>query len=222
MPSALSIIRVLKWICTLGLLLTVAVGAAVIDRRVTMLLLPPFFMYWGQTDSFAPRSLLKVPSVSRQGSPSMPPGTGTLTCCAESNRAQRATPGVAGVASCATTRLAHHPPVDSLQPYVSEAATVCNRGLPPCVWKVTGGCVRSASHNGTARAAHEAAAHGVAACGTQSRNPAAHAHMHFAGRDPAHPFAQAALHETQPPRCVETPPPCGRSGRQTAGLGFMA
>ena len=45
MSTALTIIRVLKWLSTLGLLLTVAIGAAVIDRRVTMLLLPPFFMH---------------------------------------------------------------------------------------------------------------------------------------------------------------------------------
>jgi hypothetical protein len=45
MSTALTIIRVFKWLSTLGLLLTVAIGAAVVDRRITMLLLPPFFMH---------------------------------------------------------------------------------------------------------------------------------------------------------------------------------
>lgn len=45
MSTALTIIRVFKWLSALGLLLTVAIGAAMIDRRFTMLLLPPFFMH---------------------------------------------------------------------------------------------------------------------------------------------------------------------------------
>ena len=45
MTTTLTIIRVFKWLSALGLLLTVAIGAAMIDRRFTMLLLPPFFMH---------------------------------------------------------------------------------------------------------------------------------------------------------------------------------
>jgi hypothetical protein len=44
MSTALTIIRVLKWLSTLALVLTAAAGAALIDRRFTMLMLPPFFM----------------------------------------------------------------------------------------------------------------------------------------------------------------------------------
>ena len=45
MPTALTIIRVLKWLSTLALVLTAAAGAALLDRRFTMLVLPPFFMH---------------------------------------------------------------------------------------------------------------------------------------------------------------------------------
>lgn len=45
MPTALTIIRVLKWLSTLALVLTAAAGAALLDRRFTMLMLPPFFMH---------------------------------------------------------------------------------------------------------------------------------------------------------------------------------
>ena len=58
MSTALTIIRVLKWLSTLGLLLTVAIGAAVIDRRVTMLLLPPFFMRMPMSRSPAQQPIL--------------------------------------------------------------------------------------------------------------------------------------------------------------------
>ena len=45
MSTALTIIRVLKWLSTLALVLTAAAGAALLDRRFTMLMLPPFFMH---------------------------------------------------------------------------------------------------------------------------------------------------------------------------------
>ena len=45
MPTALTIIRVLKWLSTLALVATAAFGAAFLDRRFTMLMLPPFFLH---------------------------------------------------------------------------------------------------------------------------------------------------------------------------------
>ena len=45
MSTALTIIRVLKWLSTLALVVTAAAGAALLDRRFTMLVLPPFFMH---------------------------------------------------------------------------------------------------------------------------------------------------------------------------------
>ena len=45
MSTALTIIRVLKWLSTLALIVTAAIGAALLDRRFTMLMLPPFFMH---------------------------------------------------------------------------------------------------------------------------------------------------------------------------------
>lgn len=60
MSVALTIIRTLKWISTLGLVVTVALGTYAVDRRFTILLLPPFLMFWGQTRSFAEIPVLKL------------------------------------------------------------------------------------------------------------------------------------------------------------------
>ena len=50
---ALTIIRVLKWLSTLALVLTAVVGAAFLDRRFTMLMLPPFFMHTAASEASA-------------------------------------------------------------------------------------------------------------------------------------------------------------------------
>tara|TARA_B110001452_G_C14844209_1_gene294837 strand:- start:93 stop:392 length:300 start_codon:yes stop_codon:yes gene_type:complete len=60
MSIALTIIRTLKWISTLCLVGTVVLGTYAIDRRFTILLLPPFLMFWGQTRSFADIPIFKV------------------------------------------------------------------------------------------------------------------------------------------------------------------
>jgi len=53
MSTALTIIRVLKWLSTLALVVTAAIGAALLDRRFTMLMLPPFFMHAAASKALA-------------------------------------------------------------------------------------------------------------------------------------------------------------------------
>ena len=49
MSGALALIRLLKQISTLCLFLTVAYGTYAFDRRFTMLLIPPYLLYLGQS-----------------------------------------------------------------------------------------------------------------------------------------------------------------------------
>jgi len=56
--SLIAVIRVAKMACIAGLLFTVAIGTAYFDRRFTMLLVPPFLVYWGTTHG---DSLLELP-----------------------------------------------------------------------------------------------------------------------------------------------------------------
>ena len=61
MPSTtLSIIKFMKRLSAVCLTLTVAVGAYGIDRRFTMLLLPPFMMYWGEDGQWLDLPIVKI------------------------------------------------------------------------------------------------------------------------------------------------------------------
>ena len=68
MPStSLSIIKFMKRLSAVCLTLTVAVGAYGIDRRFTMLLLPPFMMYWGEDGQWLELPIVKILLAPFQG-----------------------------------------------------------------------------------------------------------------------------------------------------------